>query len=48
MEQMLKKEIKVSDSKKKQIEDIFAAEILENEKKGWEEVCQILHQKKNI
>ena len=33
--EMLKKEIKVSDSKK-QIEDIYAAEILENVKKGWE------------
>lgn len=32
---MLKKEIKVSDSKK-QIEEIYAAEILENVKKGWE------------
>jgi hypothetical protein len=35
--EMLKKEIKVSDSKK-QIEEIFAAEILENVKKGWEKV----------
>ncbi len=35
--EMLKKEIKVSDSKK-QIEDIFAAEVLENVKKGWEKV----------
>ena len=34
---MLKKEIKVSDSKK-QIEEIFAAEVLENVKKGWEKV----------
>ena len=33
----LKKEIKVSDSKK-QIEEIFAAEVLENVKKGWEKV----------
>ena len=33
--EMLKKEIKVSDSKK-QIEEIYAAEILENVKKGWE------------
>jgi hypothetical protein len=32
--EMLKKEIKVSDSKK-QIEDIFATEVLENVKKGW-------------
>ena len=32
---MLKKEIKVSDSKK-QIEEIYASEILENVKKGWE------------
>ena len=31
----LKKEIKVSNSKQ-QIEEIFAAEILENVKKGWE------------
>ena len=35
--EMLKKEIKVSDSKK-QIEDIFAAEVLKNVKKGWEKV----------
>ena len=35
--EMLKKEIKVSDSKK-QIEDIFAAELAENVKKGWEKV----------
>jgi hypothetical protein len=35
--EMLKKEIKVSDSKK-QIEEIFAAEVLENLKKGWEKV----------
>tara|TARA_B110001452_G_scaffold10503_1_gene8822 strand:+ start:204 stop:1547 length:1344 start_codon:yes stop_codon:yes gene_type:complete len=35
--EMLKKEIKVSDSKK-QIEEIFAAEVLENVKKGWEKV----------
>ena len=34
---MLKKEIKVSDSKK-QIEEIFAAEVLDNVKKGWEKV----------
>jgi hypothetical protein len=34
---MLKKEIKVSNSKK-QIEEIFAAEVLENVKKGWEKV----------
>ena len=33
--EMLKKEIKVSDSKK-QIEEIFASELLENVKKGWE------------
>ena len=33
--EMLNKEIKVSDSKK-QIEEIFAAEVLENVKKGWE------------
>ena len=35
--EMLKKEIKVSDSKK-QIEEIFAAEVLENVKKGWNKV----------
>jgi hypothetical protein len=35
--EMLKKEIKVSDSKK-QIEEIFAAEVLKNVKKGWEKV----------
>ena len=35
--EMLKKEIKVSDSKK-QIEEIFAVEVLENVKKGWEKV----------
>jgi hypothetical protein len=35
--EMLNKEIKVSDSKK-QIEQIFAAEVLENVKKGWEKV----------
>jgi hypothetical protein len=35
--EMLNKEIKVSDSKK-QIEEIFAAEVLENVKKGWEKV----------
>ena len=35
--EMLKKEIKVSDSKK-QIEEIFAAEVLENVKKGWEKI----------
>ena len=35
--EMLKKEIKVSNSKK-QIEEIFAAEVLENVKKGWEKV----------
>ena len=35
--EMLKKEIKVSDSKK-QIEEIFATEVLENVKKGWEKV----------
>tara|TARA_B100001564_G_C20664851_1_gene683274 strand:- start:1135 stop:2484 length:1350 start_codon:yes stop_codon:yes gene_type:complete len=35
--EMLKKEIKVSDSKK-QIEEIFANEILENVKKGWNKV----------
>jgi hypothetical protein len=35
--EMLKKEIKVSDSKK-QIEEIFAAELIENVKKGWEKV----------
>ena len=35
--EMLKKEIKVSDSKK-QIEEIFAAELAENVKKGWEKV----------
>ena len=35
--EMLKKEIKVSDSKK-QIEDIYAAELAENVKKGWEKV----------
>ena len=35
--EMLKKEIKVSDSKK-QIEEIYANEILENVKKGWEKV----------
>jgi len=34
---MLKKEIKVSNSKK-QIEEIFAAEVLDNVKKGWEKV----------
>ena len=34
---MLKKEIKVSNSKK-QIEEIFAKEIVENVKKGWEKV----------
>jgi hypothetical protein len=32
--EMLKKEIKVSDSKK-QIEDIFATEVIDNVKKGW-------------
>tara|TARA_Y100000589_G_C27149595_1_gene628361 strand:+ start:1336 stop:1449 length:114 start_codon:yes stop_codon:yes gene_type:complete len=37
MFEMLKKEIKVSDSKK-QIEEIYAVEILENVKKGWEKV----------
>ena len=31
---MLTKEIKVSNSKKKQIEEIFAAEVLANVKKG--------------
>jgi len=35
--EMLKKEVKVSNSKK-QIEEIFAAEVLENVKKGWEKV----------
>jgi hypothetical protein len=35
--EMLKKEIKVSDSKK-QIDEIFAAEVLKNVKKGWEKV----------
>ena len=35
--EMLKKEIKVSDSKK-QIEEIFATELAENVKKGWEKV----------
>jgi hypothetical protein len=35
--EMLKKEIKVSNSKK-QIEDIFAAEVVANVKKGWEKV----------
>jgi len=35
--EMLKKEIKVSNSKK-QIEEIFASEVLENVKKGWEKV----------
>ena len=35
--EMLKKEIKVSDSKK-QIEEIFAAELIGNVKKGWEKV----------
>ena len=35
--EMLNKEIKVSDSKK-QIEEIFAAEVLENVKKGWEKI----------
>ena len=35
--EMLNKEIKVSDSKK-QNEEIFAAEVLENVKKGWEKV----------
>ena len=35
MAEMLKKEIKVSDSKK-QIEEIFAAEVLKSVKKGWE------------
>ena len=35
--EMLKKEIKVSNSKK-QIEDIFAADLLKNVKKGWEKV----------
>jgi hypothetical protein len=35
--EMLKKEIKVSDSKK-QIEEIFASKVLENVKKGWEKV----------
>jgi len=35
--EMLKKEIKVSNSKK-QIEEIFAAEVLKNVKKGWEKV----------
>ena len=35
--EMLKKEIKVSNSKK-QIEEIFAAEVLANVKKGWEKV----------
>ena len=35
--EMLKKEIKVSNSKK-QIEEIFASEILENVKKGWEKI----------
>ena len=34
---MLKKELKVSDSKK-QIEDIFAKEIAENVKKGWNKI----------
>lgn len=34
---MLNKEIKVSGSKK-QIEDIFAGEVLEKVKKGWENV----------
>jgi hypothetical protein len=34
---MLKKEIKVSDSKQ-QIEEIFAAEVLKNLKKGWEKI----------
>jgi hypothetical protein len=37
MAKMLNKEIKVSDSKK-QIEEIFVAEVLENIKKGWEKV----------
>jgi len=37
MAEMLKKEIKVSVSKK-QIEEIFAAEVLGNVKKGWEKV----------
>jgi hypothetical protein len=32
--EMLKKEIKVSDSKK-QIDEIFASEIMDNVKKGW-------------
>ena len=32
---MLKKEIKVSNSKK-EIEEIFATEVLESVKKGWE------------
>jgi hypothetical protein len=35
--EMLKKEIKVSDSKK-QIEEIFTTELLEKVKKGWERV----------
>ena len=35
--EMLKKEIKVSNSKK-QIDEIFAAELAENVKKGWEKV----------
>ena len=35
--EMLKKEIKVSDSKK-QIEEILATEVLKNIKKGWEKV----------
>ena len=35
--EMLKKEIKVSNSKK-QIEEIFSSEVLENVKKGWEKV----------
>ena len=35
--EMLKKEIKVSNSKK-QIIDIFESEILDNVKKGWEKV----------
>ena len=35
--EMLKKEIKVSNSKK-QIEEIFAAELAENVKKGWNKV----------
>ena len=36
-EDMLKKDVKVSDSKK-QIEQIYADEIVENVKKGWEKV----------